>query len=166
MNPIIVKNIIRFLSNRAALVLTYSNGFVKLLRRLFFNEKLTLNTLNKLYLHLCTVLLFLFKKTLMIAENLTIKLFGVCTKAKSGAAMAAAGLDAILDLTLRKVNACELEWISGSSECIFTKESRTRLLTNRTVQILRDFFAKMTAETAEFEAKWRGESDKERLTGF
>lgn len=105
-------------------------------------------------------------KTLISAENVTIKLFGVCTKAKSGAAMAAAGLDAILDLTLRKVNACELEWISGSSECIFTKESRTRLLTNRTVQILRDFFAKMTADTAEFEAKWRGESDKERLTGF
>lgn len=24
----------------------------------------------------------------------------------------------------------------------------------------------MTAGTAEFEAKWRGESDKERLTGF
>lgn len=50
---------------------------------------------------------FILKKPLISAENLTIKLFGGCTKAKSGAAMAAAGLDAILDLTLRKVNACE-----------------------------------------------------------
>lgn len=58
--------------------------------------------MKSLLLHLCTVLLFLFQKTLTSAESLTIKLFGGCTKAKSGAAMAAARLDAILDLTLRK----------------------------------------------------------------
>lgn len=122
----IVKNIIRFCQTGGISVLW------SCCVDYFVNEKPTLNKLNK---HLCTVLLFLFQKTLISADNLTIKLFGGCTKAKSGAAMAAARLDAILDLTLRKVNACELEWISGSAECIFTKESRTRLLTIWTVQI-------------------------------
>lgn len=77
--------------------------------------------------------------------------------------MAAAGVDAILDLTLRK-DLTHANW-SGFRVHLSAFSQRNLVLgfKNGRVLILQDIFAKITADAGEFEAKWRGESDKERL---
>lgn len=83
---------------------------------------------------------------------------------QSGAAMAAAGLDAILDLTLRK-DLTHANWCGFRVHpSAFSQRNLVLDFTNWRVLILQDFFcAKTTAGAGEFEAKWRRESDKERL---